>query len=160
MYALSMDSEPKETLLLNSAFNEQTPQLSPDGRWLAYAADDTGNYEVYVQSFSSDGKLGSDRQRISSSGGTLPVWRRDGSELFFVSADGQMMTTSVKTSGSEFQFTTPKALFKTRMLGLFGSTHEFDVTRDGQKFVIGSLVGEPTAPPPTVILNWTGLLKK
>jgi len=160
MYALSMDSEPKETLLLNSAFNEQTPQLSPDGRWLAYAADDTGNYEIYVQSFSSDGKLGSDRQRISSSGGTLPVWRRDGSELFFVSADGQMMTASVKTSGSEFQFTTPKALFKTRMLGLFGSTHEFDVTRDGQKFVIGSLVGEPTAPPPTVILNWTGLLKK
>ncbi|PYS99691.1 MAG: hypothetical protein DMF63_10220 [Acidobacteria bacterium] len=160
MYSISLDDNPKETLLLSSPFNEQTPQLSPDGKWLVYSADDTGDYEIYVQSFSADSKLGSDRQRISTSGGILPVWRTDGSELFFVSSDGQMTTTSVKTSGSEFEFTPPKALFKTRTLGLFGATHEFDVSRDGQKFVIGTLIGEPTARPPTVILNWTSLLKK
>jgi Tol biopolymer transport system component len=160
MYALSMDAEKKESLLLNSLFDEQDPQFSPDGKWLAYATDETGDYEIYVQSFSPDGNLGSDRKRISTTGGRFPVWRRDGSELFFVAADGQMMSTMVKTTGGEFQSMTPTALFKTRMLGVFGGVHEFDVSPDGQRVLIGTLVGEPTAPPPTVILNWTAALKK
>lgn len=160
IYTLSMDSERKETLLLNSPYDENSVQISPDGKWLAYAADDTGNYEIYVQSFSPEGKLGSDRKRISSAGANLPVWRRDGNELFFIDADGQLMAANVKTGGPEFAFDTPTALFKTRMLSRFGSTHEFDVSLDGQRFVIGTLVGEPTAPPPTVILNWTAALKK
>ncbi len=160
MYTLSMDGEHKETLLLNSAANEQTPQLSPNGKWLAYSCDETGNYEIYVQSFSADGKLGADRKRISGAGGSMPVWRRDGGELFFKAADGQLMATTVKTGGSEFEFGSPIALFKTKTLGLIGSTHEFDVSPDGKRFLIGTLIGEPTAPPPTVILNWTAALKK
>ena len=144
----------------NSPFDEQNPQLSPDGRWLAYSADDTGAYQVYVQSFSADGKLGSDKKVISTTGGQLPVWRHDGSELFFIAADGQMMASSVKTGGSEFQFETPKPFFKTQMLALEGATyHEYDVSLDGQRFLIGTRIGEPNAPP-TVILNWTALLKK
>ena len=99
MYALSMNGERKETLLLNSAFDEQGPQLSPDGKWLAYSAEDTGKHEVYVQSF-KDGKLGADRKIISTTGGNMPVWRKDGTELFFIAADGQMMVSSVKTAGS------------------------------------------------------------
>ncbi|MEP6944750.1 MAG: hypothetical protein ABJA02_02450, partial [Acidobacteriota bacterium] len=59
MYALSLDGERRELTLSNSAFNEQTPQISPDGKWLAYASDENGEYEIYVQSFSADGKLGS-----------------------------------------------------------------------------------------------------
>lgn len=160
MYALSMDGERRETLLLDSHFDEHAPQLSPDGKWLAYATDETGNYEIYVQPFNADGKLGSNRKRISSAGGRMPVWRRDGSELFFLAADGQMTVSSVKIGGSEFDFGSPTALFKTRTLAMFGSTHEFDVSPDGQRFLIGTLIGEPTAPPPTVILNWTAALKK
>ncbi|MEP7148486.1 MAG: hypothetical protein ABI857_06350 [Acidobacteriota bacterium] len=160
MYALSLEGERKESLLLNSPFNEQSPQLSRDGKWLAYVADDTGSYEIYVQSFSPEGKLGSDRKRISTAGGLFPVWPPGGTELFFVAADGQMMASTVKTTGSEFEFSSPKALFKTKMLGTFGGSHEFDVSADGQRFLIGTLVGEPTAPPPTVILNWTAGLKK
>jgi hypothetical protein len=90
----------------------------------------------------------------------MPVWRRDGSELFFVASDGQMMSTPVKTGGSEFEFSTPKALFKTRSLTLFGGVHEFDISPDGQRFLVGTLIGASTAPPPTVILNWPELLKK
>ncbi len=160
MYTLSLEGGRTESMLLNSPANEQTPHLSPDGKWLAYSNDETGNPEIYVQSFSADGKLGSDRKRISGAGGTMPVWRRDGGELFFIDADGQLMTATVKTGGSEFEFDTPKALFKTRMIGLFGSTHEFDVSPDGKRFLIGTLIGEPTAQPPTVILNWTAALKK
>lgn len=161
LWALPMFGDRKEYQLSNSPFDEQNPQLSPDGRWLAYASDETGNYEIYVQSFSTDGKLGTDKKRVSTNGGKLPVWRRDGSELFFVAADGQMMSSSVKTGGTEFQFAAPKPLFKTRTLALEGAIfREFDVSPDGQRFMIGTLIGEPTAPPPTVILNWTAALKK
>jgi len=145
---------------LNSAFDEQSPQVSPDGKWLAYSADDTGKYEIYVQSF-NDGKLGADRKLISTTGGNMPVWRKDGSELFFIAGDGQMMVSSVKTRGSEFEFSTPKALFKTNTLSVSGNTaHEFEVSSDGQRFLIGTLVGDTKVPPPTVILNWPALVKK
>ncbi len=159
-YALPLFGDRKEYPILNSSFNEQTPALSPDGRWLAYTSDDTGNYEIYVQSFLADGKLGADKKRISTNGGTYPVWRRDGSELFFVAADGQMMSSAVKTGGTEFQFGTPKPLFKTRMLAWVTNFHEFDVSPDGQRFLIGTLIGDTKAAPPTVILNWTAELRK
>ena len=91
----------------------------------------------------------------------MPVWRHDGSELFFIAADGQMMASSVKTGGTEFQFDTPKPLFKTRMLESEGGIyHEYDVSPDGQRFLIGTLTGDSNTAPPTVILNWTAGLKK
>ncbi len=161
LWVLPLFGDRKEYQLSNSPFDEQNPQVSPDGRWLAYTSDETGNYEIYVQSFSSDGKLGADKKRVSTAGGKLPVWRRDGGELFFVAADGQMMASSVRIGGTEFQFAAPKPLFKTRTLALEGGIfHEYDVSPDGQRFLIGTLIGEPTAPPPTVILNWTVALKK
>ncbi len=160
MYTLSITGQRKESLLLNSAADDRDPQLSPDGKWLAYASDDTGIYEIYVQSFSADGKLGSDRKLISTRGGKFPVWRRDGTELFFVAQDGQMMSSAVKTGATEFAFETPTPLFKTRMLFWTTNFHEFDVSSDGQRFLIGTLIGEPTSPKPTVILNWMANLKK
>lgn len=161
LWALPMFGERREYQLLNSPFDEQNPQLSPDGRWLAYSSDETGNYEIYVQSFSADGRLGADKRRVSTAGGTLPVWRRDGGELFFITLDGEMMASSVKTGGAEFEFAAPKPLFKTRMMALEHSTyHEYDVSPDGQKFIIGTLIGDTKAQPPTVILNWTADLKK
>ena len=159
MYALSMTGERKETLLLNSVADEQNTQLSPDGKWLAYTNDETGTYEIYVQSF-TDGKLGSDRKRISTAGGKFPVWRRDGTELFFVAQDGQLMASSVKTVGTEIEFGTPKALFKTRMLSWVQNVHEVDVSPDGQRFLIGTVIGDTKTPAPTVLLNWTALVQK
>jgi hypothetical protein len=90
----------------------------------------------------------------------MPVWRRDGSELFYIAADGQMMSSAVKTGGAEFEFNAPKPLFKTRMLTWTTNFHEYDVSPDGQRFLLGTLIGKPTAPPPTVILNWSAILKK
>ncbi|HEX7295626.1 MAG TPA: hypothetical protein VF251_07725, partial [Pyrinomonadaceae bacterium] len=161
LWALPTFGDRKEYLLSSSPFNEQNPQLSPNGRWLAYTSDETGDAEVYVQSFSADGKLGADKKRVSTTGGKLPVWRRDGSEIFFIAADGQMMAASVKTDRAAFEFDAPKALFKTRTISLEGGIyHEYDVSPDGQRFLIGTLIGDPKAAPPTVIMNWTALLKK
>jgi len=159
VWAIPTSGDKKEFPVLNSQFNEQTPSLSPNGRWLAYYSDETGNGEIYVQSFSADGKVGSDKKVISANGGVSPIWGHDGKELFFIGGNGQMMATKVKTDGAEFEFEPPKELFKTRMLSWVGNFHEFDVSPDGQRFLIGSLIGESKAPPPTIIWNWPSLLK-
>jgi len=141
--------------LLNTAFEVRQAQLSQDGRWLAYVSDESGSYEIYVQPFTAEGKLGGDKKRISTNGGSQPRFRRDGQELFYVAADGQMM--AVKINAATFE--TPRALFKTRLLtGLIQPGIEYDVTADGQRFLIGTQVGE--AAPVSVILNWTAELKQ
>jgi hypothetical protein len=71
-----------------------------------------------------------------------------------------MMATTVKTDGPEFKFTTPVALFKTRTVFQYGAFQEFDVAPDRQRFLIGTLIGEPKSAHPAVILNWTAALKK
>ncbi len=114
IWALPLFGDKKEYLLLNSAFDEQNPQLSPDGRWLAYTSDETGTPEVYVKPFLADGKLGPDKKLISTTGGRLPIWRRDGGELFFIAADGQMMVASVRSGGTEFQFDDTRSRFSKR----------------------------------------------
>jgi serine/threonine protein kinase/Tol biopolymer transport system component len=146
--------------LLNTQFDEFRAQLSPDGHWLAYVSDESGSYKVYVRPFTAEGKLGGDKQRISTGGGNQPRWRRDGGELFFVAADGQMMAVDARKSGASFEHGTPRALFKTRMrwdapmiLGM-----HYDVSADGQRFLISTNVGE--AAPVSVILNWAAGLKK
>ncbi len=159
LYAIELEGEKKEILLLNSPFDELSPALSPDGKWLAYAADDTGSLEIYVQPFALDGRP-VDRKRVSTTGGRMPVWRRDGAELFFIATDSSLMATSVKASDAGFEFTTPKALFATRVLDYRNAFHEFDISPDGQRFLIGTLVGDTKAPPPTVVLNWPALVKK
>ncbi|MCU1306765.1 MAG: hypothetical protein JWN45_1460 [Acidobacteriaceae bacterium] len=160
IWALQLFGEKKEYPLLNSSFDEREPQISPDGHWLAYCSDESGNYEIYVQPFTADGKVGVDKRRVSTTGGTQPVWRRDGHELFFVADSGKMMSVDLKKSGTELEFGTPKTLFQTHMQNRYSILHEYDASPDGQRFLIGTLIGESKAPPPTVILNWTEDLKK
>jgi Tol biopolymer transport system component len=157
--ALPMFGDRQPYPLLNSEFDEYRAQVSADGRWMAYVSDESGSYEIYVQSFTADGKLGGNKQRISTNGGNQPRFSRNGRELFYVAADGMMMAVALKPSSATFEFEPPKALFKTRMFtGRIQSGIEYDVTADGQRFLIGTQVGEPS--PVSVILNWTEGLKK
>ncbi len=155
VWVLPLPVGPPPYQLLNAAFDVRHAQLSPDEHWLAYVSDESGSYEVYVQPFTAEGKLGSDKKRISTSGGSHPRFRRDGQELFYVATDGQMMAVKINVG----TFETPKSLFKTRLLtGIIPPAIEYDVTADGQRFLIGTQVGEAT--PVSVILDWTDLLKK
>ena len=159
VWALPLFGDRQPYPLLNSEFDEYRAQLSPDGRWLVYVSDESGSYEIYVQPFTADGKLGNDKKRISTSGGNQPRFRGDGRELFYVAADGQMMAVALQPGGATLEFEPPKALFKTRMLmGLVQSGTDYDVTADGQRFLIGTQVGESS--PVTVFLHWTEGLKK
>jgi len=134
-------------------FNEVGPSLSPNGQWLAYASDETGRYEIYVQTFP---KVGG-KWPVSINGGTVPVWSRDGKELYFIGGDGKLMAVDVK-GGPEgaFEPGAPKALFDPH----FGGTvrDRFDVSKDG-RFLIPAAIGQAGGPI-TVVVNWPTLLKK
>jgi serine/threonine protein kinase len=159
MWLHPLNGEAKDVPLLVSPADESSGAFSPDGKWLAYLSDETGDDELYVQSFKEDGTLGTDRKKVSINGASPPVWSRDGRQLFFVQRDGKMMSVVLKAGGQSFECEPPKALFATRMMFGYGRADYFDVTPDG-KFLIGTLIGEPTAPAPTVILNWQAALKQ
>jgi eukaryotic-like serine/threonine-protein kinase len=159
IWALPLFGDKKAYPILNSEFDEINPRLSSDGKWIAYASDETGDHEVYVRSFTADGKVGTDKKRISTSGGSAPVWRRDGQELFYLSGDYQLMSVSVKKNGAEMSYGAPVTLFKMRTLSssVFWS---YDAAADGKRFLVGMLIADGKSMPPTVILNWSAELNK
>ncbi len=127
-------------------------QFSPDGRWFAYASSEGGNMEVYVSTFpDANGKW-----QISTGGGQEPRWRRDGKELFYISSDGKMMSVPILGTTS-FEAGTPVPLFTTHRRQPVSSQDVFcyDVTPDGQKFLIVTNADQGPASPLSVTLNWT-----
>jgi Tol biopolymer transport system component len=150
--------------LLDSQFDETGATLSPDGQWLAYQSDVTGIEEVYVRRFDADHGTVGEPLRISTGSGTRPRWRGDGTELFYLAAPQggtrvQMIAVSTKTGGAALQAGTPTTLFTTRMLPFFT---DYDATRDGQRFLVGTILDASNAARPSaiVVLNWMAELKK
>lgn len=143
--------------LLQVKWTVRNAQFSPDGRWVAYASNETGSMEIYVSPFPSwDGKW-----QVSNAGGEEPRWRDDGRELFYLSAEGKMMAVEVKT-GTSFETGSRAALFQTQRRQTVSAQDVFsyDVTRDGQKFLIATRVDEANAAPVSVVLNWSSELQK
>ena len=132
-------------------------QFSPDGRWIAYSTNETGNWEVYVSPFPT----ANSRWQVSRGGGQEPRWRQDGKELFYLSVDGKMIAVPVKT-GSNFEAGPPVTLFQThvRQQSSAFDVFSYDVTGDGQKFLINNRVDEPNAAPLSIILNWASEMEK
>ncbi len=93
--------------LFASKFTEAQAQVSPDGRWIAYASDESGRFEIYVTQFPQ--KRG--RWQISTSGGSQPWWRGDGKELFYLGPEQTLMSVAVR-AGDAFEASVPTALFK------------------------------------------------
>src|SRR5262249_3302724 len=117
---------------LSTRFLERYPTFSPDGRWLAYASDESGRDEVYVEPYPSSGG----RQQISPAGGSQPAWSRDGRELFYTTTNaGEVAMIAVPiTASSTLNAGTPRTLFK----GPYATTsplRSYDVSADGQKFL-------------------------
>ena len=138
-------------------FNEKQGRLSSDGKWMAYASDETGRYEVYVQPFPAGGG----KYQISSGGGEQPSWRSDGKELFYVGEGQKLIAVGVDARSSTFRANTPRELF--RMHSPVSRTYtrnEYAGTPDGQRFLVNTLVGTPASSPITVVMNWTAGLKR
>jgi len=132
-------------------------QFSPDGRWVAYASNESGSMEVYVVPFPS----GNGKWQVSSGGGQEPRWRNDGKELFYLSRDSKMMAVPVST-GTSFESGSPVALFQTHRRQPISSQDilSYDVSADGQKFLIATRVDESAVAPLSVFLNWTSAVEK
>lgn len=140
---------------LQTPFAEGPGSFSPDGRWIAYPSDDQGRFEVYVQPFPATG----DKWQISTNSGQSPVWRSDGKELYYLSADQKLMAVEVKPGGS-FEATAPRALFDlapARATGNFGS---YAVTAAGDRFLFVTAPEEAASLQFTVVTNWTAEVKK
>ncbi len=142
------------TTILSTAFNEYAARISPDGRWMAYTSDESGQPEVYVQRFPTGG----DRTLISDSGGFEPQWRRDGRELFYL-APNRTLTVVPVTLSPTFSAGRPTKLFDAILDTSIGSIHSwhFAATADGQRFLVNLPNVKPS--PMTIVLNWAASLR-
>jgi serine/threonine protein kinase/Tol biopolymer transport system component len=143
--------------LLQSPWLIRNAQFSPDGKFVAYASSETGNWEVYVSPFPGFNS----KWQVSRGGGEEPRWRRDGKELFYLSPDGRLMAAEVKT-GAGFEAGSPNVLFVTHPRQPISAMDFFsyDVTADGQKFLVNTKVDTSNSAPLSVILNWASEMEK
>ena len=160
--ALELDETRRVTPLVQSPFVERNGTVSPDGRWLAYEANDSGRFEIYVRPFP---EVNGGRWQVSTSGGTRPIWTRSGQrqELFYVSPTGAIMGVEVARSPS-WEATTPTLVVKE---GYFTNLNwwgrSYDVSPDGQRFLMIKEGGaEGTAAPASIIVvqHWIEELKR
>jgi len=151
------DSDRKPFPYLNSDFDERHGRFSPDGRLVAYSSNETGRDEVYVQSFPKSGV----KFQISAGGGIEPQWRKDGTELFYIAEDRALTAVTVKLAASGpglLQVGQSKRLFPVPV-DTFIVGRSYEVSNDGQRFLMRTLADGAAAPPLTVVLNWQTRLK-
>jgi Tol biopolymer transport system component len=153
LWILPLSGGGKATQFLAGPFVLSEAAFAPDGRWLAYTSDESGRREVYVTSF--PGREG--KWQISNGGGAAPRWRRDGRELFYVAPDRRLLSVEVR-SGESFASGAPKPLFA---VPWFRANFPFyDVTGDGQRFLVTEIVRPEEPEPITLVVDWTAGLKK
>ncbi len=139
--------------LVRTDANEVDGRVSPDGHWIAYASDESGKWEVHVAAFPGPGG----RWQVSSGGGSEPIWRRDGKELFYLAADRELMAAAV-TPGAHFEAGAPQPLFRTR--SRYTGNVAYDVAADGRRFLVNTLIGAEAMAPITVEINWSAAFNR
>jgi Tol biopolymer transport system component len=144
--------------LLQKPWQIRNAQFSPDGKFVAYASDESGNWEIFVSPFPD---FDSRWQVSRGNGGEEPRWRGDGKELFYLAPDRKLIAVSVKTSPS-FEAGAPVPLFVTSPQPPVSALHFFsyDVSADGKKFLINTRTAAPSAAPLSVLLDWSSDMSK
>jgi len=164
--ALPVEGDGKVKLLLKESYSEIHPQVSADGRWMAYTSNESGKNEIYVRSFPN---MDEGRWQVSTSGGDKPLWSRDGRELFYQNGDA-IMAVTVKTEPA-FSPGTPRILFRGAFATGIPRGNSWDISSDGKRFLMMKPAAqttetEPAAPlfePPrriNIVLNWLEELKQ
>jgi hypothetical protein len=127
---LSTAANSQPAPVVRTRFNEAYPEFSPDGRWLAYASDESGTNEVYVRPFPGPGG----RWQVSNGGGVQPVWSRDGRELFYLSLDSRMMVAEVRETPA-FSVAELRRLFDATGFVRDAFHQSYDLTPDARSFI-------------------------
>ena len=148
LWVLPLQGTREPVAILRSEFNEVSARFSPDGHWIAYQSNLSGRSEIYLRPFdpASPGASGSAMQ-VTKDGGSIPKWRQDGKELYYVGPDGRLMAVDVATSPLPRVGIT-RALFQLGLPALWAPT------RDGKKFLVAVPTVEAGRTPITVVLNW------
>jgi eukaryotic-like serine/threonine-protein kinase len=150
IWALNM-ADRRRRAIVQTRFTERAPTFSPDGKWLAYSSDESGQFEVYVQRFPERGE----RQRVSRAGGMEPLWARSGKELYFREDDKLMAAAMVSPLGR------PQELFRAPWWALPTSSRtNFEIAPDGQGFLLLRSSDAETRARLHVIVNWAEELKR
>ncbi len=149
MLPLEGDRKPVGPLLIGDH-----AQVSPNGRWVAYTSNESGREEVHVRSFPPAGG----QWQVSTASGDEAHWRADGKELFYL-AGNRLMVVEVKTEAEVFEFGTPKPLFEVRLEANFPRSR-YQVAANGQRFLVNVPIETAAPSPITVVVNWTGGLKR
>ena len=155
IYGLSLGDSTRPVPLAATPFNEAQAVISPDGKWLAFVSDESGQFEIYVRTFPGPGG----KWRVSTAGGGEPTWRGDSRELYYLSPDSKLMMVSVEP-GTPPRFSLPQRLFDTPLGPPFPIRNRYVVTRDGQRFLFVAPAGEGKVGATTVVLDWLGRLEK
>ena len=160
LYMLSAQGDRKLEPFLQSNFIEAQARFSPNGRWIAYVSNETGQFEVYVGAF----PLGGGKVPISIGGGSQPQWRADGRELYYYAPNRKLMAVEVNSDGPTFQVRVSKALFDVRIGGAgldqtFPGNVYYTAARDGTRFLVPSLPQVPAPQQIHVIVDWHAHLK-
>ena len=155
LFLLSLADGAKPQLILDTPYAKRVFRFSPDGKYVAYASEESGKSEIYIAAFPSFAV----KRQASSGGGIYLAWSHDGRELFYRSSDGTLMDVEVRTGGSTIETGVPKPLFKfgTGTLG-----NQFAVAADGKRFLIKEAVQGEEAErlEITLVLNWQAELKQ
>jgi len=154
VWMLPLFGERKPYAFLQSPFNLIDPRFSPDGKWVAYCSSESGRLDVYAVPFPGPGG----KRQISTGGGCLPSWRRDGKEIFYLAADNKLMAGEVKAAGPSLEIGAVKPLFETRTFRGTGGW-PYDAAADGQRFVINYSPEQPNEAI-TLVVNWDAELKQ
>jgi serine/threonine-protein kinase len=146
--------QPESEAILATPFDEYDPQFSPDGRWLVYVSDESGRYEIYVRSYAED----RGRWLVSARGGIEPHWSPSGQEIYYRLED-KMMVVPIRTEPT-FSVGAPSVVFeKAFKSGIYG-TLSYDVSPDGQRFLMIERNTEITPNQLNVVLHWSGELQR
>jgi serine/threonine protein kinase/Tol biopolymer transport system component len=154
LWLVPLAGDSKPVSLLSAPGDQMHGNFSPDGKLVAYSSNESGRFEVHVQTFAL-----TDRQwTVSTTGGYEPRWRADGRELYYLSLDQKVMAVAVAPGPS---FGAPTELFQVRIAGgvTFYRTH-YVPSRDGRRFLINTPAGDAAMVPITVVLNWQEELKQ
>ena len=153
LWTLPLLGERKPVPYLQTEFAESGSRFSSDGKLVAYASDESGKNEVYVSPFRGSGG----KQLVSASGGSTPVWRGDGKEIFYLEADGELMAARVNQNGSTLGIDVGLPLFPTHIQSFLST---YDASADGRRFVMVTSTPQRLPSPITVVVNWNAGLRK
>jgi dipeptidyl aminopeptidase/acylaminoacyl peptidase len=154
MLPLGKDRQPYP--LVREQPGEPDAKFSPDGKWLAYSSREPGRSELFVQSASARGA----KWRISPAGGSMPRWRRDGKELFYVASDGVLMAVSIEVTDETLRPGVPQPLFATGLSTMPLPLRSFNVSLDGQRFLMATPEPSTGSSSLVVVSNWPAVLKR